>query len=63
MVILTKLSGQPFALNCDMMESITENPDTTILLSNGKIYIVAESMADVIAKITDYKQRLLQKTN
>lgn len=58
MIILTKLNGQPFALNCDLIECITENPDTTIILSNGKIYIAAEKMSDVISKVTQYKKEI-----
>ena len=58
MIILTKLNGQPFALNSDMIESITENPDTTIILANGKIYIAAEKMSDVINKVIQYKKEI-----
>ena len=61
MIIVTKLSGQPFALNSEMIESITENPDTTIILSNGKMYITAESMKEVIEKVTEYRKSLYKK--
>lgn len=38
MIILTKLNGQKFALNNRLIETIQENPDTTIKLSNGNVY-------------------------
>ena len=30
MIMLKKLNGEEFVLNCDMIELIMENPDTTI---------------------------------
>ncbi len=57
MLILTRLNGKEFTLNCDLIENITENPDTTIRLVNGNLYIVKESMREVIEKTIDYKQK------
>ena len=50
MIILKTLRGEEFTLNCDLIETISENPDTTMLLTNGKMYIVRESMQEVIDK-------------
>lgn len=58
MIILNKLRGGSFALNCDLIETISENPDTTILLTNGKIYIVQESMQEVIDKAAEYHRKI-----
>ncbi|NLM62548.1 MAG: flagellar FlbD family protein [Clostridiales bacterium] len=58
MIILTKLNGIQFALNCDMIETISENPDTTIFLTNGNIHIVKESMQEVIDKTIEYRRRI-----
>jgi len=57
MIVLTKLNGIEFALNCDLIETISENPDTTIHLTNGNLYIVKESMNDVVTKAIEYKQQ------
>jgi len=51
MITLTKLNGTKFVLNCDLIETIQENPDTTIRLSNGNVYIVEES-ADMVIDLT-----------
>lgn len=56
MIKLTKLNGEMFALNSDLIETITENPDTTLKLADGKYYIVKESLNEVIDKITAYKK-------
>ena len=58
MINLTKLNGVPFVLNCEMIESITSNPDTTILLTNGTLYIVKESIEDVVRRTVGYQQRI-----
>ncbi len=56
MVFLTKLDGKQFMLNEQMIESVTETPDTVIVLSNGHSYIVRESMRELHEKITEYNR-------
>ena len=60
MIVLTKLNGVSFVLNCDMIETVTENPDTTIVLSNGNLYIVRESLQEVLEKTKSYKRQIFQ---
>ena len=50
MIPLSKLNGEEFILNCDLIEMIMENPDTTILLTNGKHLIVRESKEEVVER-------------
>lgn len=61
MIILTRLNGVKFTLNESTIETIQENPDTSILLSNGNIYIVAESMKEVVAKCIDFNRKTHQQ--
>lgn len=58
MIILNKLNGLKFTINCDIIETIQENPDTTIRLSNGNVYIVAESMQEVIEMTIEYRRKV-----
>jgi len=58
MIILTKLNGVEFALNCDLIEYITENPDTTIHLVNGNIHIVKETIKEIIQKTIEYRREI-----
>lgn len=58
MITLNKLRGGEFTLNCNLIETITEHPDTTIVLTNGDIYIVQESMQEVIDKTIEYHRRV-----
>lgn len=58
MIILTKLRGEEFVLNSDLIETITETPDTTILLINGKRLIVKESRDEVVEKVVEFRKRI-----
>ncbi len=61
MIMLTKLNGVEFVLNCDHIETIQESPDTTIHLTNGKIYIVRESMRQIVELTTNYRRNIFSK--
>ena len=58
MIIVSDLRGDEFTLNCDLIETISENPDTTMRLTNGKVYIVRESMKEVINKAVEYHRMI-----
>ena len=58
LIVLTNLRGVEFALNCDLIETITSNPDTTIMLTNGALHIVRESRDEVIQRTVNYKRRI-----
>lgn len=56
MIILTKLDGKEFMLNEQLIETVTETPDTVIVLSNGHSCIVRESMREIRQKIIEYNR-------
>lgn len=58
MIILTKLNGEKFMLNPDLIEIVTENPDTVITTSTGHSYIVEQSMNEILSLIKEYRQSL-----
>ena len=58
MIRLTRLNGQPFVLNAELIRTVEETPDTTIRLTNGEHYIVKESMDDVVERAIDYGRSL-----
>lgn len=60
MISLTKLNGTQFVLNCDLIETIQENPDTTVRLNDGNIYIVKESADEVVRLTVRYKRSLFE---
>ena len=58
MITLTKLDGTIFALNPDLIETVVENPDTTIHLTIKKFYIVKERMDEVIEKVVEFRKEI-----
>jgi flagellar protein FlbD len=47
MIALIRLNGHPLMLNCDLIESVEELPDTVVTLVSGNKLVVRDSMADV----------------
>lgn len=60
MIVVTTLNGRPAAVNAELVERIHENPDTTLVLIDGKRLVVRESMAEVIGLIDEAKARVLR---
>lgn len=61
MIFLRKLNGERFVLNTDLIEMVSENPDTTILLTNGKHLIVRETMDEVVEKIREERRNIVRE--
>lgn len=59
MISLTRLSGSVFVLNADLIERLDHTPDTVITLVDGKKYVVAETMDEVVAAIRTYRSQLI----
>ena len=55
MIILTRLNGQSFALNPDLIERADATPDTVITLVDGTKYVVGESLTTVVGLIRRYR--------
>ena len=55
MIRVTRLNGEHFALNADLIERVEGHPDTVITLLEGNKYVVAESVDQVIRAIRDYR--------
>lgn len=51
MILLTRINGEAFALNPDLIERVEETPDTHITLVDGKHLMVTESLKNVIDAI------------
>ena len=58
MIDVTSMNNQEFVLNADHIEKIEEVPETLITLTNGKKYIVLESIDEVKDLFYRYKKRI-----
>lgn len=59
MIDLTAMNNNEFILNADHIEKIEEVPETLITLTNGKKYIVLESVEEVVEKVIKYKNKIV----
>jgi flagellar protein FlbD len=62
MIILTRLNGEQFAVNCDLVERVDAHPDTVLTLVDGTKYIAAESLAEVVERVRDFRAGVLARS-
>ena len=60
MISVTRLNGDRFVLNADLIRTIEENPDTVITLVNGDHIVVRERMSEIVRMTIEYG-RLLRR--
>jgi flagellar protein FlbD len=58
MILLTKLNNTHVTVNCDMIQSIEETPDTVLTLGNGDKIVVKERMKNIIEEVVEYRRRI-----
>jgi flagellar protein FlbD len=56
MIRLTRLGGERFVLNADLICYVEARPDTFITLTTGERLVVAESMDEVLRRAVAYQQ-------
>jgi flagellar protein FlbD len=59
MITLTRLSGSVFVLNSDLIERIDATPDSVVTLIDGKKYVVAESLDEIIDLVRTYRGEVI----
>jgi len=53
--MLMRLSGQPMAVNPDLIEKAEATPDTVVTLVDGHKFVVAESVTDVVDRVRAWR--------
>jgi flagellar protein FlbD len=56
MIKLSRLDGEVFILNADLIRYVEARPDTFITLTTGERVVVAESMDEVLRRAVAYQQ-------
>ena len=56
MIKLTRLDGEPFVLNAEMIRYIESRPDTFLTLTTGERIVVSESMDEVVNLAIAYQR-------
>lgn len=54
MITVTRLNGQSFVVNAELIKMLEATPDTMIMLLNGDRLIVQESVEEVVKRAIEY---------
>jgi flagellar protein FlbD len=58
-ILVTRLNGDGFALNPDLIERADATPDTVVTLVDGTKYLISESVADLVELVRDYRASVI----
>jgi flagellar protein FlbD len=59
MIKLTRLNNHPLVVNCDLIKSIENAPDTVLTLVTGDKIIVSESTEQVLELVIAFRRAVL----
>lgn len=57
MIKLTRLDGEEFILNAEMIRCIEKRPDTFVTMVSNERIIVRETLEQVVERAIEYQQR------
>jgi len=57
MIKLTRLGGEAFVLNAELIRYVESRPDTYVTLTTGERIVVTESMDEVVERAVRYQQQ------
>jgi len=58
MIKVTRLNGEVFYINHDLVEFVEETPDTVISMTTGRKVIVRETAEEVLRHILEYRRMI-----
>lgn len=58
MILVKKINKDEFYINPTLIETIEKTPDSVITLINGKKYIVADTMEEILNSIMEYYKKV-----
>ncbi|MBM7581386.1 flagellar protein FlbD [Caldicoprobacter guelmensis] len=58
MIKVTRLNGEEFYINPDLIQYIEKTPNTVITLTNDKKVVVKEEVEEVIERIVAFKRQI-----
>jgi flagellar protein FlbD len=60
MIVVHRLNGKEFVVNCELIKYVEATPDTVLTLSNNEKIMVRESVPEVIAATVKFKQEVFR---
>jgi flagellar protein FlbD len=62
-ILLTRLNGQPFALNPDLLERAEATPDTVLTLVDGSKFVVSDTLPEVVRAVEEFRARVVSRAH
>jgi flagellar protein FlbD len=62
MIELIDITGKPFFLNCNLIETMESIPETKVSLTSGKYFLVSNSCEEIVEKVIRYNRRVFGLT-
>jgi flagellar protein FlbD len=59
MILVTRLNGQPMALNADLIERAESNPDTVVTLVDGTKYVIRDGLEELVHAIREHRAEIM----
>ncbi len=53
MIEITKIDGRVILVNENLIETVEANPDTVIIMANGRKFLVQESIAEIMRRCNE----------
>jgi flagellar protein FlbD len=57
-IYVTRLDGSELVVNADLIETVEHTADTVISLVDGKKLVVTTPVADIIARVIDFRRQV-----
>ena len=59
MIEVTRMNGLKMTVNCELILSIEETPDTLLTFTSGHKMIVRESRQEIVELVKSYKREII----
>jgi len=60
-IILTRLNGQRFAVNPDLIERVESTPDTIVTLVDGTKYLITEEIEAIAGLVVEHRALIVAR--
>ncbi len=60
MIRVHRFDGSQVVINAELIETVEATPDTVIHLLNGKVYIVRDSVDQILSRCLQYKRAVFE---
>jgi len=55
---LTRLNGEEFVVNAELIRFVEARPDTIVTLTTDDVFMVREGVDDVVRRVIDYARTI-----